>query len=482
MSISEAATRSNRSLPSPRVVVFTSQKYSEVMWSRCEGSRVPVEFIAAGGMARGETSRRLEKLKPHIAACLNVSLPVDFRGRYPLGLIEVWAGLARREGGGGHSQSVALVGVARWREKDRHESTLIAQAWAPIYRADTAKRVSARADELAMRLLESSVQRALAEDQYPPSPLRNPTGYRPLTLFQRLGWRIGQMSRRAAVSLGSPVYLLKSAGAILALSFVRPVRDLIRTLRQKHPVRVFTFHRVSELCRDDVTVSPEVFRRQLQYVRRHHVIVDVERGLDLLRNPAPLRKPIAIVTFDDAYRSVYEFAAPIMAELQIPGCCFATTDFVGTDRRYPWDSDSPVRDYLAVMSWEEIRELQHHGWTIGGHTATHPRLADCDRDRVREELESSLVALQRSLGLRDVPMAYPFGGPYDVTEEVLGLVGGSGFSACFSNFGGENLPPVPLCRLRRIDIGGDHRLLAWKARVHSLDRRDWERSWKRAEG
>ncbi len=78
-------------------------------------------------------------------------------------------------------------------------------------------------------------------------------------------------------------------------------------------------------------------------------------------------------------------------------------------------------------------------------------------------------------------MAYPFGGPDDVTDETLGLVSASGYSACFSNFGGENLSPAPLYRLVRIDIGGDHRPLAWKVRVHGLDRGDLQR-WLQRRG
>lgn len=268
----------------------------------------------------------------------------------------------------------------------------------------------------------------------------------------------------------------KNLAGILALWIVRPLRDLSRSIKRDHPVRVFTFHRVSEQCVDGMTVSPELFRQQLKYVMRHHDVVEPVRALELLRGEANLRRPIATVTFDDAYESVYDAAAPIMDELGFPGgFCFAATDFVGTNRPFPWDSDDPIRRSFSVMNWEQLADLQRRGWIIGGHTATHPRLADCDESQLRGELESSLRALRTQLGVQDVPMAYPFGKREDVSAEGLRMIQSSGYSACFSNFGGENYAPTPLYEIRRIDIGGAHDTLAWKSRVHGLDLGDWRR-------
>ncbi len=281
--------------------------------------------------------------------------------------------------------------------------------------------------------------------------------------------------------LRKPRLFLKTVGGALALLIVVPVRDLARTLRQKHPVRVFTFHRISELSRDDLTVSPGTFRRQLQYIRKHHDIVDIEHGLELLESSARLKRPAAVLTFDDAYRSVYEIGAAMLAEFKLRGCCFATTDLVGTERWFPWDSDSPVRDFLSVMNWEELRELRRMGWTIGSHTATHPRLADCDDARLRHELEASLDALRTrlNLGSGSVPLAYPFGGPSDISDKGLRLVHEVGYRACCSNFGGENRPPVSSYDIRRIDIGGDHGTLAWKTRARGIALADWTRWWEK---
>ncbi len=296
------------------------------------------------------------------------------------------------------------------------------------------------------------------------------------TLVENVERNDGRSATVKLSHLASPRSLAKTLAGILALWFVRPLRDLSRSLKRDHPIRVFTFHRISDQCKDGMTVSPELFRRQLKYVMLYHEVVEPGRALQLLRGGANLSRPMATVTFDDAYRSVYDAAAPIMDELGCPGgFCFATTDFVGTDRSFPWDSDDSIRRSFSVMSWEQLANLQKRGWVIGGHTATHPRLADCDESQLQGELGSSLTALRTQLGVEDVPMAYPFGKREDISAEGLRMIQASGYSACFSNFGGENFPPTPLHEIRRIDIGGAHNTLAWKTRVHGIDLGDWRR-------
>ncbi len=125
------------------------------------------------------------------------------------------------------------------------------------------------------------------------------------------------------------------------------------------------------------------------------------------------------------------------------------------------------------MDWDELGDLRGRGWTIGGHSATHARLADCDESSLRRELQEPIDALRRRLAIERIPMAYPFGGPDDIDEAGLELAEAIGYSACLSNHGGENFPPASPYRLYRIDVGGDHEALTWKGRVHGIQPRHW---------
>jgi peptidoglycan/xylan/chitin deacetylase (PgdA/CDA1 family) len=218
-----------------------------------------------------------------------------------------------------------------------------------------------------------------------------------------------------------------------------------------------------------MTVAPDVFRRQLRYIARTHRVLPLGACLDIARTRARLATPVAAITFDDGYRSVYTNALPIMKSEGLLGACFVSTDLVGTSRRFAHDANLPVVDLLEVMDWAELNALRAEGWEIGGHTATHARLSQCDGAMLKDELERPITVLQQRLGIEGPALAYPFGGREDITASALDFARRAGYSACMSDFGGENHPPVDLFDFRRIELGGDHPTLAWKTRVHGLD-------------
>ena len=101
------------------------------------------------------------------------------------------------------------------------------------------------------------------------------------------------------------------------------------------------------------------------------------------------------VTFDDAYRSVYDNARPVLESLGVPATVFVPTALVGSERPMAWPGTdrwlgSPYEDELIPMSWNELGELTELGWELGSHTRTHPRLPTLDAEAMREELRFAL--------------------------------------------------------------------------------------------
>ena len=65
----------------------------------------------------------------------------------------------------------------------------------------------------------------------------------------------------------------------------------------------------------------------------------------------------------------------------------------------------------ACATWEQIRELMTSGWTIGGHTHTHPNLSelsltDPTGEQVRSEMETNNALLEQYLGIRPEYFAF----------------------------------------------------------------------------
>ncbi|HEY2806925.1 MAG TPA: polysaccharide deacetylase family protein [Gemmatimonadales bacterium] len=380
----------------------------------------------------------------------------EFRGAPP-GFWELWFGAAD------------IGATVHWIDAGLDTGGIVAEARAPIYPADDVADVQARVEELALGLLSHALRRVTTGDTTATPQRKGGRTNRSPLLSQRLALGNRLFWRGIARRLRNPLYPFKAVFVGLWLALLGPLRDLWRTIRGAHPIRVFTFHRITRLCRDGMTVSPEVFSRQIEYITRHHDVVGLDRAMELLRGKERLRRPAAAITFDDGYRSVTEVARPIMDAAGVTGTCFVSTGLVATDRRFAHDETSLVRDWMAVMDWTEIEALRADGWSMGGHTANHPRLSTLSGEPLRHEIAAPLAELRSHGGESRPAMAYPFGGPADITPEGVASAREGGYSALFSDFGGENFPGDDLFALRRIEVGGDHETLMWKAAVRGLD-------------
>lgn len=370
-----------------------------------------------------------------------------------------------------HEGATEIGATIHWMNEGLDTGPVIHQATAPIHPRDSLEDVEERAAELGEILL----RRALVEVSHgvaaaAPQPAGGGRTFRMPTLGVRMRFnleRLGQVFRRTILS---PGWIAKASAALGFLALLRPPRDLMRTVLARHPVRFFNYHRVTELCRDGMTISPRAFRAQVAYLRRTHDIVSLERALLLLRTKERLRRPVAVITFDDAYASVFESAAPILERAGVPATVFVCPDLVGTGRRFAHDAMHPMREHFPCMGWQELLALRRAGWSIGAHTANHVRLSAVVGAELDDELRRPMRELRDRLGLSEVALAYPFGQRTDISPEALVLARSLGYTAVLSDFGGDARgPESDEWQWRRWDIGGDHPTLSWRTQVHGVD-------------
>ena len=140
-------------------------------------------------------------------------------------------------------------------------------------------------------------------------------------------------------------------------------------------VLVLCYHAVSERWPSELAVSPGLLDEQITALeRRGYRAATFTRAV----TDPPWRRTLAI-TFDDAYRSTLDLAAPVLARHGVPGTVFAPTDWVGREEPMSWPgieewSDGPHRDELLCLTWDGLGELAEQGWEVGSHTRSHPRL------------------------------------------------------------------------------------------------------------
>ncbi|MFK8004415.1 MAG: polysaccharide deacetylase family protein [Polyangiales bacterium] len=129
------------------------------------------------------------------------------------------------------------------------------------------------------------------------------------------------------------------------------------------------------------------------------------------------------LSFDDAHRSVLDYAAPVLQELDVAATLFVPTAYVGTSPEF--------------LTWDELRALRDLGWTLGSHSVSHVRLGqriydegqDAHARRLREECERSRDAIRRALGETPLTFAYPYG---EVTPLARAAVQDAGYASAFS--------------------------------------------------
>ena len=113
-----------------------------------------------------------------------------------------------------------------------------------------------------------------------------------------------------------------------------------------------------------------------------------------------------LITFDDAYRGLRDYAFPVLRDVAFAGTCFVITDFAGRLNR--WDVAYGGRRF-AHLAWRDIEHWSAHGIAFESHTATHPRLPWIDDARLVDELGRSRRAVESALGTAPRAISYPFG-------------------------------------------------------------------------
>ncbi len=204
-------------------------------------------------------------------------------------------------------------------------------------------------------------------------------------------------------------------------------------------ILVLEYHAVSEAWPAALAVTPAQLREQLEWlVGRGYTGATFSDAVTSSRSGRTL-----VVTFDDAYLSVFELARPILASLGLPGTVFVVTDFADSGRPLHWPRSKDWRggphEYeLRGMTWPQLAELADSGWEIGSHTRTHPRLTRLPDDELARELRESREACERALGRPCLSLAYPYG---DFDARVARHAGEAGYKAAATEMVG---PPEPL--------------------------------------
>ena len=177
-------------------------------------------------------------------------------------------------------------------------------------------------------------------------------------------------------------------------------------------VSILLYHHVAPSDGTDLfTVSPDMFAAQMQtLVDLGFEAITPRQLTDALQCGVPLPEQAVIITFDDGNVDNYDYAFPIMKNLELPGAMYVVAN----------RTVSP--GYLSV---EHLQAMIEAGWEIGSHTMTHPDLVNIDPEDLRFELYESRLKLEVALDVKVDSLAYPFG---SFSSEIAHKVASYGYS------------------------------------------------------
>jgi peptidoglycan/xylan/chitin deacetylase (PgdA/CDA1 family) len=217
---------------------------------------------------------------------------------------------------------------------------------------------------------------------------------------------------------------------------------VIRSRLGVRDVLVLCYHGVSEHWPSRLAVTPARLDEQVRLL--------LARGYrggtfsETITDPAA-RRTFAI-TFDDAFRSVYTEAFPVLSALGVPATVFVPTALVGSGTPMSWPGiddwlGGPFESELVGLAWDEIAALADAGWEVGSHTRSHPRSTELGDEQLTVELEGSRADCERRLGRPCASLAYPYG---NVDERVEAAAGEAGYATAAGLPFGRPEPPLRL--------------------------------------
>lgn len=300
---------------------------------------------------------------------------------------------------------------------------------------------------------------------------------------------------------------------------------------------VLVYHRISPINHDnfilkDLSVSPEIFERQMKYIKARYRLLPLEELVQGLKNnPGKMREVIA-VTFDDAYLDNYQYAFPVLKKYGIPGAIFVPTGFIETGSIFWWsklirmlsdtgknlvrfsysgkdfvlglNNENAIKssfhvlgnlfkragdlekdrlfnllsDVLEVrqsdiapetLTWSQIKEMSENNIIFGAHSHSHRALFSLSDTQVKEELCRPKEILEDRLNVKITTFAYPYGERNNFDSNTIHLVAEAGYNAAFTMIQGKiTLKNTDLFLLPRIGIGGHDTEESFKLKLSGL--------------
>jgi peptidoglycan/xylan/chitin deacetylase (PgdA/CDA1 family) len=291
---------------------------------------------------------------------------------------------------------------------------------------------------------------------------------------------------------------------------------IARMLGPSYSLRCVVFHNISATESPftrgmDVNVTPDQFEAALKFLTKYYVPVRLE---DVLSDSGGRGLPprAVLVTFDDAYASVAEWAAPLCRQFGVPAVFFVNAAFLDNQllapdnlvcyvanvlgmgtinaaaravrgaetrelhslsdvfaglfpsislaeresfldalRQLAGISDGPMaREASLYLTSKQLRELASFDFEIGNHTYTHVHCRSLSPQEIGSQVDRNKAELESLSGTKVRSFSQPYGSSTDLTHDLAEHLERTGHQAVFLSESVANPRGADPFRLDRI--------------------------------
>ena len=190
------------------------------------------------------------------------------------------------------------------------------------------------------------------------------------------------------------------------------------------PVPVLMYHHVNPHKGDMVTITPEVFEGQMEYLQRAgYRTLKIQELVSYINGGLTLPQKAVVVTFDDGWLDNYIYALPAIKKNKINATVFLITNRVENASQnatmipsfIPTHEESKSliekgESHKVVLNWSVIKEMSDTGLIeFYSHTKSHAKCNSLSEKELAEELKESREIIEKRLGIPCPYFCWPYG-------------------------------------------------------------------------
>lgn len=216
---------------------------------------------------------------------------------------------------------------------------------------------------------------------------------------------------------------------------------------------VLVYHHIQKKVTSDVSCTPENFEAQIKAIKEAGFMpLSISETAEFLSGGLKDTKKPVLITFDDGYESLYEYAYPTAKKQQVKMTIFVITARIGKKPQF-----------TRYLNKEQIKEMHDSGYfEFGSHThdlhTDTLRIFDAFKisdnsnpviELIKKDLASSAETLKAVIGTAPISIAWPYG---KFNEYFTEAAVQNGFKVHFTSIAGTNKRGSGVYKVKRIPV------------------------------